>query len=185
MDKFTSSIKQFLTNLGNGEVATADDANRARAGREAGERPAGNAIKLREREAEEKGKLAEFQIPGSEYALERDDAWADALSQEEFKLIVSRLMGGVNMQYVALDSSTAIANFNYLLQKLKEEDQVQINRVQHLGRIYVNSGLHFGPHAVLSDAQILSVLHRAVREMGDREPLRFHTYFFSNKNNNS
>jgi hypothetical protein len=104
MDKFTSSIKQFLTNLGNGEVATADDANRARAGREGGERPAGKAIKLREREAEEKGKLAEVQIPGSEYALESD---------------------------VALDSSTAIANFNYLLQKLKEEDQVQ----RSLGRM--------------------------------------------------
>jgi hypothetical protein len=94
-------------------------------------------------------------------------------------------MGGVNMQYVALDSSTAIANFNYLLQKLKEENEVPLSRVQHLGRIYVNCGLHFGPYAVLSDAQVLSVLHRAVREMGDREPLAFHTYFFSNKNDNS
>jgi hypothetical protein len=185
MDKFTSSIKQFLSNLGNGEVTSADDANRARAGREAGERPAGNSIKLREREVEQKGILAEVQNAGSEYAFERDDAWADALSQDDFKLIVSRLMGGVKMQYVALDMNTAIANFNHLLQKLKVENQVQINRVQHLGRIYVNAGLHFGPHRVLNDAQILSVLHRAVREMGDREPLRFHTYFFNSKNDNS
>ncbi len=185
MDKFTSSIKQFLSNLGNGEVTTAEDANRAGAGREAGQRTAGNGVKLREREVEQKGILAKAWNPVSENACERDDAWADALSQDDFKLIVSRMMGGVNMQYVALDMNTAIANFNHLLKKLKEEGQVQINRVQHLGRIYVNCGLHFGPHAVLSDAQILSVLHRAVREMGDREALRFHTYFFNSKNNNS
>ena len=181
MDKCTSSIKQVLGNLGNGEVTTAEDANRAGAGREAGQRTAGNGIKLREREVEQKGILAEAWNPVSENACERDDAWADALSQDDFKLIVSRMMGGVNMQYVALDMNTAIANFNHLLKKLKEEDQVQINRVQHLGRICVNCGLH----AALSDAQILSVLHRAVREMGDREPLRFHTYFFNSKNNNS
>lgn len=64
MDKFTSSIKQFLTNLGSGEVSTADDANRAKAGRETGERPAGNGIKLREREVGKKGKLAEVKNPG-------------------------------------------------------------------------------------------------------------------------
>lgn len=185
MDKFTSSIKQFLSNLGNGEVTAAEDANRAGAGRAAAQQTAGNGIKLREREAEQKGILAGAWNQVSENAFERDDAWADALSQDDFKLIVSRMMGGVNMQYVALDTNTAIANFNHLLKKLKEEDQVQINRVQHLGRIYVNCGLHFGPHAVLSDAQILSVLHRAVREMGEREPLRFHTYFFNSKNNNS